>query len=201
MSLPAKAFTTLCFFLVLVGLGYADMKLTARDMVRPNIPPTAEGSEDSGNAMSDGSSSAVTKQDGPDVLQVLAAQNVSLTENSETSLIRRVLPPETNVQTRTLLREGDRLAFISWADTTDAKLAFTALKQALLKSFSNQVRDLDDRNEVREGKPTRNVLTFVDPTISAERLIFVRVRERIFEFHVPEGKFNQVMSVVDALTE
>lgn len=209
MSLPAKILTGVVFFLILIGFGIADDLLTGKDILFPpsstpqvvSPEPPLLGNQSSSTLEEGSGSAVVTKQKGPDVLALLAAQGVTVTKNSEKSLLRRVLPENVLVETETMLKDSDRLAFLSWTETPDAKLTFAALKQALLKSFSNQVRDLEDRNDIREGKPPRAVLTFLDPTISAERMIFVRCRERLYEFHVPEGKFNQVMGIVDALTD
>ena len=51
------------------------------------------------------------------------------------------------------------------------------------------------------GRPTRNLLTFLDPGLSSERIVFVRVRERLYELHVAPGKDDVLFELVEALTQ
>jgi len=78
---------------------------------------------------------------------------------------------------------------------------FLALKESLHGLFSPDMRDLLDENQAPEGKPPRNFLTFLDPAISEERLVFVRVRERLYEFHIAQAKEDAMYKLVETLTE
>ncbi len=145
----------------------------------------------------------VKKQSDPDVLAVLSASALeSLSDGAEESLLEKIIPRgEAVVETRILLQEGDRSGFISWAATPQVKRYFLALKEALHASFSPDLRDLIDEKQLREGKPLRDFLTFLDPGISEERIVFVRVRERLYEFHIPEGKDTVMFALIEELTK
>ena len=90
---------------------------------------------------------------------------------------------------------------ISWLETPDVKILFLALKEALHSSFSPELQDLVDEKQQRRGKPPRELLTFLDPAISEERLAFVRVRDRLYELHIPEGMDDAIFGLIEELTK
>jgi len=104
------------------------------------------------------------------------------------------------VQTLTLLQNGDRTGSVTWIDSGDVKTYFISLKEGLLAAFSPKVQDLNDETVEGDNQPVRNILTFYDPALSEERLTFVRVRERLYEFHTVLGKEQQMTAVINALT-
>ncbi len=108
---------------------------------------------------------------------------------------------KTPVEARVILKDNDRLAYFAWIDSPDAKITFTALKEALKTSFSSQLQDLVDETQERPDKPVRNVLSFLDPAIHSERVLFVRVRQRLYEFHIAPGREADIQGLMDALTE
>lgn len=143
---------------------------------------------------------AVAKQTGPDVEAVAGSQNLTLHETSEISLIAQVVRDGTSVETHAVLSNNDRVGSVSWVDSPNVKEYFIALKEALLTAFSPNVTDLRDETVQNAGAPTRNILTFLDPSISAERVIFVRVRERLYEFRLTAGKEETMGTLIDTLT-
>lgn len=142
----------------------------------------------------------VSKSGGPDVAETLAVLGLEQREEQETSLLRRVLPQTIPVQGFALLKDGDRVGALAWAETPDVKTYFLALKEALHASFTPQVKDLVDETHRREGKPVRNFLTFSDAGIASERMVFIRVRERLYEFRIAEGKETAMFELIEALT-
>jgi hypothetical protein len=145
----------------------------------------------------------VRKVEGPDVGAVLGQLQFEAQAIGEPIFLSRIIPPEdgTTVTGAVLLKEGDRAGVLAWADSPKIKLYFLALKEALHESFTPAVRDLVDETQRREGKPTRNFLSFTDPGISEERIVFVRVRERLYEVHIAEGKDELMFGLIDALSD
>ena len=201
MSSQSKLLITAAFLLCLVGIGSADALFTRSLIMLPSlgdteeiVPPPTDQPPPPDN------SGGITKQSGPNVREVLQALGLEQSTTQDVSIIRRVIPEEINVQTTVLLKDGDRIGMISWAETPLVKTYFLALKEALHTSFTAQMTDLVDETQRPEGKPVRNFLTFLDPGLSPERLVFIRVRERMYEFHIAEGKDDQMFLLVEALT-
>jgi len=143
----------------------------------------------------------VLKANGPDVDQTLAANQLTANETNERSLLQGIVTDGTEVSTRVLMINGDRAGLISWVDSPKVKLYFLSLKEALSQSFSAEVRDLVDETQQPAGKPVRNLLSFFDPSIAEERLAFVRVRERLYEFHIATGSDDAIFALIDALSK
>jgi hypothetical protein len=151
------------------------------------------------------------------VLETVAAQGFTAEETGEKSLLSAVVPETSNsatslpsgersseggmVTTRVLLMDGDRAGLLAWIETPSVKQVFLVLKESLHILFTPEVRDLLDEVQTTPGKAPRNFLTFRDPGISEERLVFVRVRERLFEFHIAPLKEDAIYKLVEALSE
>ncbi len=191
MSLFQRFATAIIFILILTGLGTTDALLTSDMQWIPQ----------DGNSLSSAQPLGIEKQNGPDVFDVLNKEGIATENTDEQSILHDIVPEGTPTEARTLLMNNDRLAYFSWTESPDVKVYFSALKEALRTSFSSHMQDLVDENQVREGKPLRNVLSFKDPAIHEERLLFIRVRQRMYEFHVPEGKEGEVQRLMDSLTE
>jgi hypothetical protein len=193
MSLVQKLGTTVGFLVILLGLGSADAYFMKDHLVLPALTEgiaTAEG---------------ISPIADPDVFATLEKHQITSQEVSEQSFLDRIMGDKTPVTTRVLLKDNDRLALFSFADSPQIKTYFNVLKETLHASFSPQVTDLLDTTEEPEGKPIRNVirnvLTFRDPAISEERILFLRVRERLYEFHVVEGQGDTIQEIIDELTQ
>lgn len=182
MTTRAKITTTALLLLGLVGVGAADYYVAGRQQVA-DVAGNADG---------------VAKAQEPDVAETLRAMNFSPEPSEDLTFLAQVSRDEP-VATLVVLEDGDRAGSVSWIDG-DAKAAFVALKEALLPSFSANVTGLSDRTIQDEGAPIRNVLTFRDPSLSEETLTFVRIRQRLYEFHATTGKESAMASVIEALT-
>lgn len=134
---------------------------------------------------------------------MLIAQQLTFTvqETAERSLLSAVVKEPSLVNTRVLLLDGDRAGLLSWIETPNVKQVFLVLKDSLATLFSPEVRDLLDEMQSPEGKPPRNFLTFLDPSLSEERFVFVRIRERLYEFHIATGKDEAMYKLVEELTQ
>lgn len=76
---------------------------------------------------------------------------------------------------------------MSWLENSDVKTIFGNLKQGLQEQFSSKLSDLRDETITVPDGPPVNILSFVDPALSSERLIFLRVRTRLYEIHVAKN--------------
>jgi hypothetical protein len=154
----------------------------------PNINSSA------GAVSSAASSSAFVKKGtstkkamGVNIEAVLAQLQLISTPTTEASLITLTAPDPALVQTRALLKNNDRAFLLSWIEHDDVKGIFAALKQALQAQFSPQVSDLVDETRTPHGGAVVDVLTFLDPAISTEKIIFLRVRNRLYELHIAQN--------------
>jgi len=141
------------------------------------------------------------KRSGPDPITIATQLNFSAEETTQRSLLSAIVSDTSQVTTRVLLFNGDRAGLLSWIETPNVKEVFMALKESLSTLFSPDVRDLLDEVQSPEGKPPRNFLTFLDPSLSEERFVFVRIRERLYEFHISPGKDEMMYQLVEELTK
>lgn len=204
MGFLARIFAATVFVGVLVGLGVTDYALTGNKLMLPAVAPIVEEEDPVVPPPSQGSDSSVegvAPEDGPGIEDTLAVMQLTASQGREDSVLRDVLPQDWEVSSAVLLKNGDRIAYFAWTEGGQVKTYFSALKEALHGSFSEELRDLIDQTQEREGKPVRNILSFTDPKIFEERMVFVRVRQHLFEFHVAPGKDAEVDQLIDALTE
>ena len=194
LAVPAanKLLAATAFVTVLISLGVLDAAVNRGRLVFPT---------DSTNEEAQDASAGVRKRVGPDVSAAALREGFLTAETDEESLLGRILPPSLVIASRVLLRGNDRAAAVFWIDSTDMRRHFSTLRQALRASFSTQLRELIDETQTEEGKPPRDVLSFMDPAIRPDRVVFVRVRQRLYEFHVTTGKEKEIDRLVDSLTE
>ena len=142
------------------------------------------------------------KMQGPNVPKVLSAEEFTVAEpKKERSLIQQVIPEGiADIQTKILLKDGDRVGLIAWTESPQVKIYFLALKEALHSTFSPKMRDLVDEVQTREGKPPRNLLSFLDPAINSERIVFIRIRERLYEFHIAPERDDVIFDLIESLS-
>lgn len=159
----------------------------AREEPEPDLPEIPEG--------------AVRKNDGPNVLKTLGLHNFTVKETSERVILSSIVTGGDTVETRALMRNGDRAGMISWVSSPNVKKHFLVLKEALHSAFTPEVQDLLDETQRRENHPTRNLLTFYDPGLLPERVVFIRVRERLYEFHIAEGASEEIFTLIEDLTK
>lgn len=185
MTLIRKISVVHVFVLILLALGTADYFLT-HDAWK--LPSANEG---------------ISKKAEPDVVAIAEAQGFSVTNTTERNLIPSAIPIESRQKfsARVLLKYDDRAATVGWIDSPDVKDIFTELRKTLRPSFSTALFDLIDETQSQSGKPPRDILSFRDAGILEDRAVFVRVRERLYEFHVKNGHEREIDKLIDALTE
>lgn len=193
MTNRAKIATTVLLLVALTGVGAADYYLAGREYAA-----TLTGNDPVDTGTPTGTGSGVAKADGANVQEILRAMGYAVQPSEDLTFLAQV-SREQRVETLVILQNGDRVGSVSWIDG-DAKSAFIALKEALLSAFSANVENLSDTTVQQPGAPTRNILTFRDPALSEETLTFVRVRERLYEFHAADGKETAVTQAMEALT-
>ncbi len=186
MTSSKKSLVTLGFLLILIGLASADAIITRGTL---HIPER------------NGADGGVSKKPGPDVVAVTLAQGFAVTDTSDTFLLTTILPPGTTLSSRTLLQNDDRVGALAWIDSPDVKRTLRILREHLRSSFSKELQNLIDETQSEAGKPPRDILSFRDPAILGERVVFARVRERLYEFHVTAGKEASIDGLLNALTE
>ncbi len=185
MSLLKKLLIAAGFICVLLLLGTSDVLLTKGTL---HLPKQDDG---------------IAKKAGPDVVKIAEAQGFTVTETTEQNLLPIVLSPgaKATFTARVLLQDDDRVATIGWIDSQDVKEIFTDVRKLLRSSFSMRLTDLTDETQTAQGMAPRDVLSFRDPAILEDRALFVRVRERLYELHVKEGREGEMNALIDALTE
>ncbi len=201
MTPRSKIIVTLSLLVFLGALGAADFFIT-NDVYVADVTGDngTDGSESS--AMSIVTTSlGVKKGTGPNVDE--SAKNLGFTteESSDLTFLSQVASEEPSIHSLTLIKDNDRAGSVTWIESPSVKKHFVALKEALIGSFSSDVKDLKDTTEELPNEPTRNILTFLDPALSTERMIFVRVRERLYEFHVVMGKEDSVQGLIEEVTK
>ena len=182
MSSAKKTAVAIIFLLILAGLGTTDALLTRGTLRLPTVE-------------------SETTQPGLDVVTLVESKGFTATETDEQFLLEKILLPGTPVASRVLLKDNDRVSALAWIETQDVKHVFTSLKESLRGSFSPDLKDLIDETQSEPGKPPRDVLSFSDPAILPDRVLFTRVRQRLYEFHVTPGKEADVDGLLNALTE
>lgn len=147
----------------------------------------------------DQKSQGVAKAKGPNVQKILQRHSFTTSTTPEKIILSQIAPKD-QVNSFVLLKNGDRAGSIAWVSSPSVKRYYLMLKEALHGSFTPEVRDLLDETQRREGHPTRNLLTFTDPGLLPERAVFVRVRERLYEFHITEGSSKAIFNLIEDLT-
>lgn len=184
MTIAQKSLATIAFALILLSLGVADALLTRGTLKLPAQSPAG-----------------VAKKAGPDVQAIARTQGFAIAPTTEAFLFARVLPPGAPLSAIVLLRENDRAAAVGWIDSPEVKSILAALKERLRGSFSSRLTDLIDETRSDPGRPPRDVLSFRDPGILPDRVVIVRVRERLYEFHVRAGEEEVIDNLLNTLTE
>ena len=213
-----KVLASLGILTLMIALGASDALLIEGGLPKPVLPdePYAQtessassevssvliGDASSAETSSTSSIGGVKKAMGPDVLLTLTRLGFEIERSSELTILRTVIPEgAAEVHTYALLLNGDRAGLIAWTESAEVKNYFLALKEALHASFSPRVKDLLDETQHIPGKPPRNFLSFLDEGLSPERLVFLRVRERLYEIRITEGNDEAIFRAVDELTQ
>ena len=143
---------------------------------------------------------SLKKKSSVDVPSTLASLQFALQQTSDVSLLQRIARGM-DVQTVVLLQNNDRAALFSWLESDDVKTVFAQLKQALQEQFSPKLQGLIDETLAPTDGPPVDVLSFFDPAISPEKVIFIRVRNRLYEFHVAARSEAAISLLIAALSQ
>lgn len=195
MSRTGKILTAGIFLVVLTGLSAMDVAFTGDAWILPSYQEPDDLIAD------DTSLPPLRRKPGPDVVATAERLNFAVVAADEDTLTKRVLPAGFPLSTRALLLRNDRAAAIAWMDSPQVREIFTNIKRQLRSSFSPDLRDLIDERQAERGKPPRDVLSFLDPAIHPDRILLVRVRQRLYEFHVVKDAEGAIDSLIDELTE
>jgi hypothetical protein len=195
MRLWTRLLTATGFVTVLAGLGVADVLWTKDKFVLPeNLQATVGTAEES-------SIGNVSKRSGASLEDVFKDQNIEATDTDQGSLLSRIVGSATSVHTQVLLKDNDRILLFSWVENPEVKEEFQAIKDTLHDAFSANVSNLEDISQTPSDGPPYNLLSFKDPAISDERIIFLRIRQRLYELHVADGKDTDAESLIAALAK
>jgi hypothetical protein len=189
MSSRLKAITASAYILFLVGLGITDATFTSGLTIYPRNAYQVTKVE-----------TGIARKQEPDVFAILQTLNIETAVTKKEAMLSRIVPSQLPLTIRVLLQNDEGLGLFAYTESPDVRAFFTALKDALHQSFSKDVRDVVDVVEAPEGRPVRNVLSFVDPSLSSDKIILLRVRSRLYEFHVPEAKEPVIRALIE-LTE
>jgi hypothetical protein len=202
MASKMKLTTGLLTFMILLGVADAalfegipvqEKKEIAIDEPIANPTPTPSLQNPTGG---------VRRDQGPNIAEVLKRRQFTMKETNEKIILQKIIPTEEATLTSyVLLKDGDRAGMIAWTNSSKVKQYYLVLKEALHSAFTANVQDLLDETQRREGRPTRNLLTFFDPGLLSERVVFVRVREQLYEFHIPEGSSGIIFDLIEELTK
>jgi hypothetical protein len=195
MSNRTKLIVTAVLLLVLAGMAGIDYWMTGTSL---SARLALTGEELPENTENKPENTPVAKSSGPAVKTVMSEAGLEVTASDEPTFLSQII--NEGLTSVTVLKDGDRAGSVTWIESPDVKDEFIALKDGLLESFSAGLHDLKDTTEQEPNRPVRNVLRFTDPALSDEELVFVRVRERLFEFHLAPGSEETMNALIDALT-
>lgn len=137
------------------------------------------------------------KAGGANIEAVLQQFNLTQTQTSEASFLFLTTPNQPTLKTTALLLNNDRAFLFSWLESADAKTILRGLKTALQEQFSGKLSDLVDETRTPANGPVVDYLSFFDPALSPEKVVFLRVRNRLYEIHVAkngEGLVEQLVA-------
>lgn len=176
---------------VLIGIALLDFVLVEGPRWQASNPEnTVPATTQQASIESEGSTptlvrkgSSTRKREAVPVAEVLTQLGLTSVATTETSILTSLLRA-TDATTVVLLLNNDRAALAAWIEADNVKDRFRDLKQALQERFSPNVTDLRDETIRPADGPPYDLLTFSDPAISTERILLVRIRTRLYEFHL-----------------
>lgn len=207
-----KFLFTIVFLAVLGGLATVDYMFSNNSIVAdqpPKIvveeaeqPEVANSSASSVKSEANTNTARVKKRTALPILTAIKQANLTSMNTDEPTFLEQVLGDDAQiVEKNIILKNDDRIAVIAWVDSPLAKSYFRLLKDALFNSFTDELTDLRDELQQPNGLPNRNYLTFKDPGITNEQVIFIRVRQRIVELRIGDGSEPDVASLLELLSQ
>ncbi len=215
--------TGIVILILCAGLATADYVLSeqphinaTQEEVIPPPPPDVQAASSSSVSSSVMSSDAMISSSKSDVVKkgvsTKKASNVSVEDilarlqlvpekTGESGFLLLIAPDRSKVKTSVLLRNNDRAFLLSWIESDDVKTTFATLKQALQEQFSGKVTDLIDETRTSPNGPPVDYLSFMDPALSAEHIVFLRVRTRLYEIRIAENGQDVLEQLVAELSK
>lgn len=129
--------------------------------------------------------------------EYIQSENLVLQDSPTSGFLKNAFAPERDIKEYVLLQGNDRTAFIAWLQDDNAPALFRAFKHAVSQMLSSETRDL--RDTILEGN--QHILTFLDPSISEERFLFLSASNEILEFHIAPGKEEDVWNLLKGWRE
>lgn len=208
MSPRVKLIVTAVLLVFLGGLGVADYYLSGSQTTaevttgmnqQASVTPPAQTSTGT-VATNPQQQTGVSVNNGPAIETTIQSLGFTTESSTELSFLAQVAGSGAQIHSLAILQNNDRVGSVTWIESPAVKTNFIALKEALLTAFSPNVQGLQDQTIESPNQPVQNVLSFFDPSLSAEKLTFVRVRERLYEFHIANGKDDVMQQLIDGLT-
>lgn len=172
-------------------------------VAEPTTAPSSEASESSSSSSRRVVKKGVStkKAQGESVEDIL--QNLDLTsqETTEKGFLSFLITSSSSVKTSILLKNNDRAFLFSWVEDDNIKPLFNGLKQALSEQFSGKLTDLIDTTKTSDTGPIVDILSFIDPELSPEKVTFVRVRNRLYEIHTAANGTGTLDALIEALSQ
>lgn len=179
---------------ILLALGGADYWFVERPAMTEFVDQTGGSSSIASSAT--GVRKGTRRRRVINVIDILTNLEFSTSETSERGLLTSVVTDKEAVKNMVLLKNNDRAALLSWVETEESDDIFLELKERLSGLFSADLQDLRDETIEQETGPIYDILSFQDPAIAPEKIVMLRVRERLYEIHVAEGQEQAVEELI-----
>lgn len=182
-------FFTVVLLLIGGALSLSDYLLVERAPVAstPGVTDTNTSSSASSAPAIIKKGSSTQKATSKSVDEILSGLQLIQKATTEQSLIEQAAGSSVEVKKFALLRNNDRAFFFAMIEGTSVKKVLATLKQNLQEQFSADLKELKDQTLTSDDGPPADLLSFIDPKISPEPLLFLRVRDRLYELHVAEN--------------
>ncbi len=198
-AMQARSVTTgLLLAAVLLAVGAADFWWKEYPRALSIAATTGAGSGGNASSRSAVRKGVATPQQ-VDVTEAITSLGFTEEPAREQSFLEAAATADQEVKTSVLLHGGDRAVLFAWIESPGVKDTFSTLKRGLQQTFSPQLTGLVDVTAQEGSGPVVNTLSFTDPAISPEKLIFLRVRTRLYEFHIAEGAEDEVAGLIEEL--
>lgn len=150
-----------------------------------SVPSGTHGSTSSNNRVVKKGSST-KKRSNVNVHTVFQSVGLVSQETKEVGILAQLTQPDLS-RTVILLRNNDRAFLFSWIENDEVKEIMSALKKLLEDQFSPELTDLTDETMTSATGAPVDILRFYDPSISTEHIVFLRIRNRLYELHIAEN--------------
>lgn len=140
-----------------------------------------------------------------DLISIARENNfaVAPVSRNEKNHLRGIVPEGSVLRSIVILKKDDdlsadldRVASAFWFRSPNADVLFKTLKSQVFDLLTDEVFDLVDETLRHEGYSEIEMLGFSDPGVFEDRIVFVRIRDELYEFHVGEGREEVVNGLI-----